>query len=136
MLSIKCVFVLHDITIHFAFFNRDCVVSPGKTELSVVSDSKNDDDQQSPRNDEKRFDQPDAEQTKQTSEDSKNKALIACDEDGEPTSNSAKEKQKDESVVLPLGDESTEWSVEKLNKEFRKFNIDLHPRVRNCLLFR
>ena len=115
--------------------NRDCIVASGKTELVVVSDSKNDDDKQSPHHDKERFDQPDAEQATETSEDLKNKAMIVCNEDGEPTSNSEEEKQKDKSAVLSLGNESTEWSVEKLNKEFRKFNIDLHPRVRKCLLF-
>ena len=128
----KCVFILH-ITIHFTFFNRDCIVSPDKTELLVVSDSKNIDDQ-NPHHDEQLSDQPDAEQTKHT-EDSENKALIVCNddkEDAEPTSNSANEKHNDDSDVLLLSDKSTDWSIEKLNKEFRKFNIDLHPRVRKC----
>ena len=38
-------------------------------------------------------------------------------------------KGGDDCIPL-LNEKDAEWSVEKLNKEFRKFNIDLHPRVR------
>ena len=126
----KCVYMLH--VTHFAFFNRACIGSSEKTELSVVSDTKNI-DEQNPHHEEKLSNEPDVEETKHTLEDSGNKALAVCNddkEDGEPTSKSTNEKHNGDSDVLLLSDKSTEWTIEKLNKEFRKFNIDLHPRVR------
>ena len=52
------------------------------------------------------------------------------DDDNDDEHAEEKEAQIKESIPAETKINS-DWSVEKLNKEFRKFNIDLHPRVRN-----